>query len=135
VGRAFVIVFLAVRFADIAYRGVGAALLEPSTVSIMLWIETFFFVASVALLAGHGGARAQRIFLAAMSMAIGGILYRIDAYLVAYDTGAGWRYFPSIGELATTIGLIAVEILGFIIAIRLLPVLPKQSDARAESAA
>lgn len=66
-----------------------------------------------------------------MAMALAGILYRLDAYLVAYDTGAGWRYFPSLGELAVTIGLIAFEILAFIIAIRVLPVLPKLGRSRA----
>ena len=56
-----------------------------------------------------------------------GILYRIGAYLVAYDTGTGWSYFPSMGELAVTVGLIAFEILGIIIALRRLPILPQAS--------
>ena len=60
-------------------------------------------------------------------MAFAGMLYRIDAYLVAYHTGAGWRYFPSLGELAVSIGLVAFEILAFILAIRVLPVLPRPS--------
>jgi len=135
VGQALMVFFLVVRFADIVYRGVTPALFEAKTVTIMLWIETFLFAAPVVLLMGKAGARPQRFFLAAMSMAIAGILYRIDAYLVAYDTGAGWHYFPSMGELSVTIGLIACEILGFIIAIRLLPVLPKPHTSSAARAA
>jgi Ni/Fe-hydrogenase subunit HybB-like protein len=131
VGRTLMVVFLVMRFADIAVRGVGGALFEPRAVTIMLWVETVLFAAPVALLWGRAGARPQRFFLAAMSMALGGILYRIDAYLVAYETGAGWKYFPSMGELAVTVGLIAFEVLAFIIAIRLLPVLPKLNDAPA----
>ena len=34
-------------------------------------------------------------------------LYRLGAYLIAYETGAGWKYFPSMGELGVTVGLIA----------------------------
>ena len=51
--------------------------------------------------------------------------------LVAYDTGAGWHYFPSLGEMTVTVGLIAFEVLAIIIAIRLLPILPA---ARPDSA-
>jgi hypothetical protein len=67
----------------------------------MFWIET------VAVRDPGGAADRpgrlvgrQRFFVAAMMMALAGILYRIDAYLVAYNTGAGWRYFPSMGELS-----------------------------------
>ncbi len=135
VGRALMVVFLVLRFADLAYRGVGPLLFQPRTVSLMFWIETFLFAAPVALLWGPSGSRPQRFFLAAMSMAMAGILYRIDAYLVAYSPGPGWTYFPSLGELAVTMGLVAFEILAFIIAIRLLPVLPKEHAARATSGA
>jgi Ni/Fe-hydrogenase subunit HybB-like protein len=125
VGRAIIAIFLILRFADLAWRGELPRLAEPSVVTLMFWIETALFVASVALLLGPSGTRPRRLFVAAMTMALAGILYRIDAYLVAYDTGAGWRYFPSLGEIAVTLGLIATEVLAFILAIRLLPVMPK----------
>jgi Ni/Fe-hydrogenase subunit HybB-like protein len=135
VGRALMVVFLVLRFADLVYRGVAPLLFEPRTVSLMFWIETFLFVVPVALLWGPSGSRPQRFFLAAMSMALAGIVYRLDAYLVAYSPGPGWTYFPSLGELSVTIGLIAFEVLAFIIAIRLLPVLPREHDAHATSGA
>ncbi len=116
--------FLVLRFADLAYRGVLPRVFESTTLSLMFWIETALFAASIVLVLGRSGSRPRRFFLAAMGMALAGILYRIDAYLVAYHTGAGWHYFPSLGEIAVTGGLIAFEILAFIIAIRLLPVMP-----------
>lgn len=127
VGQAIIALFLILRFADLAVRGVLPRLVAPSLVTLMFWIETALFAAPVVLLLGPSGRRPQRLFVAAMTMALAGILYRIDAYLVAYDTGAGWHYFPSLGEIAVTLGLIATEILAFILAIRLLPVMPKLS--------
>jgi len=127
VGQILMVVFLITRFADLAVRGVLPRVFVPSTISVVFWIETVLFAAPVFLLLGKAGGRPQRFFIAAMAMALAGILYRIDAYLVAYDTGAGWHYFPSLGEIAVTLGLIAFEILAFIIAIRLLPVMPKLS--------
>jgi Ni/Fe-hydrogenase subunit HybB-like protein len=133
VGRALMMVFLLLRFGDLAYRGVTPLLWVGRMVTLMFWIETALFAAPLLLLWGKAGERPQRFFLAAMSMAIAGILYRIDAYLVAYDAGPGWKYFPSLGELSITIGLIAFEILAFIVVIHVLPVLPKE-PARAAPA-
>ena len=127
VGTALTTAFLIVRFADLAARGVLPRLLEPTTVAIMFWIETVLFATPVVVMWGKAGARPRRFFVAAMAMALAGMLYRIDAYLVAYHTGAGWHYFPSLGELAVSIGLVAFEILAFILVIRLLPVLPSSS--------
>jgi Ni/Fe-hydrogenase subunit HybB-like protein len=125
VGTVLTAAFLIVRFADLAARGVLPQLLQPTTVAIMFWIETALFAVPVVAMWGAAGARPRRFFVAAMAMALAGMVYRIDAYLVAYHTGAGWHYFPSLGELAASIGLIAFEILAFIVAIRLLPVLPR----------
>ena len=60
----------------------------------------------------------------------GAILYRLSAFLVAYDTGAGWHYFPSLGEMTVTVGMIAFEVLGIIVAIKLLPILPAEPHTR-----
>lgn len=126
VGQVLVQIFLVVRLADLAIRGELPRVFEPTAVAIVFWIETLLFAAPTALLLGPAGRRPARVFLAAMAMALAGAMYRIDAFLVAYHTGAGWHYFPSLGELAVTIGLIATEILAFIVIIRLFPVLPRR---------
>ena len=133
VGQVLMAVFLVLRFGDLAVRGRVGDVLVPRTLTLMFWIETVLFAAPVVLLLGRAGTRPQRVFVAAMSMALAGIVYRLDAYLVAYQTGAGWRYFPSLGELAVTLGLIAFEILAFIVAIRVLPVLPRARRAAPSS--
>lgn len=130
VGQALTAIFLVVRFGDLAYRGLLGELLVPRTLTLMFWLETACFAAAVLLLVGPAPAGARRIFVGALLMALGGILYRLDAFLVAYHTGAGWSYFPSMGELVVTVGLIAFEILAFIVAVRLLPVLPRSPGAR-----
>jgi Ni/Fe-hydrogenase subunit HybB-like protein len=119
------VVYLVVRFADLIARGALGHAFEPGIKSAMFWIETAFFVAPVALLAtDEARSRSSRLFLAAVCMATAGLLLRIDSFLVGYDTGAGWHYFPSIWELTFTVGMISAEILVYILAVRLLPVLP-----------
>jgi Ni/Fe-hydrogenase subunit HybB-like protein len=56
-------------------------------------------------------------------MLAAGALYRIDGYLIAYEPGNGWVYFPAVGELMVTIGIFALEIMLYLICIKKLPVL------------
>lgn len=122
--------FLVLRFGDLAYRGALGLAFERSVVSAWFWVENALFLTPILLLLRPRARRhPSRIFLASCFMALAGVIYRLGAYLVAYDTGAGWHYFPSVGEIAVTVGLIAFEILGIAIAIRVLPVLPKVEPA------
>ncbi len=119
------VVYLVVRVADLTWRGAWASAFVPGVKSLMFWIENAFFALPVVLLATEEARRrASRLFLAAVFMALAGFLLRIDSFLVGYDTGAGWHYFPSFWELTFTVGVIAAEILVYILAVRLLPILP-----------
>jgi Ni/Fe-hydrogenase subunit HybB-like protein len=130
VGRVLMVLFLVVRFGDLLWRGALGRAFEPSLPALMFWIENLLFAAPLWLLATKAHRmQARRVFLGAMAMALGGIVYRLSAFLVAYQTGAGWHYFPSLGELTVTVGLIAFEVLAIILAIRLLPILPAHQPA------
>ncbi|MDP1827776.1 MAG: Ni/Fe-hydrogenase cytochrome b subunit [Archangium sp.] len=125
VGRILMALFLVVRFADILYRGVFGLAFTLSAPMVTFWLENFLYSVPLWLLATPvSRTKAKRVFLSAMAMALGGVLYRMAAFLVAYNTGAGWHYFPSLGEMTVTVGLIAFEVLFIILAIRLLPILP-----------
>ncbi len=63
------------------------------------------------------------LFRAAMLMILAGGLYRFDVFLVAFNPGAHWSYFPSVGEMLATLGLVSIEILGYILIVRLFPIL------------
>lgn len=125
IGRVLMGAFLAVRLADVVYRGALREALTPSLPMLTFWLENALFSVPLWLLASKkNAARAKHLFLSAMAMALGGIVYRLSAFLIAYQTGAGWTYFPSLGELIVTVGLISFEVLGIILAVRLLPILP-----------
>ena len=64
------------------------------------------------------------LFPAAASMLAGAVLYRIDAFLVAYNSPTHWHYFPSAPEILVTLGVIAIEVLAFIVFVKKFPILP-----------
>ncbi|GAB3547520.1 Ni/Fe-hydrogenase cytochrome b subunit [Noviherbaspirillum agri] len=119
--------FVAVRLADLAVRGTFGMAFEPNLKAFMFWIEMAFYVAPLVLL-WKDSARKEpaKLFIAACCLMAGAFLLRINAYLVGYSTGAGWSYFPSVPEIMLTVGIIAFEILGYIVLVRYLPILPKE---------
>lgn len=60
---------------------------------------------------------------------LGGVLLRINSYLVGYETGDGWHYFPSVPEMLVTFGMFAIEVFGYIVITRRFPVLAAEDAA------
>ena len=116
--------FLLIRFADIFYRGHAGLIFAGDSNSLWFILETVLFLGATLLLASPKARRDQRLmFLAAVAMLLAGALYRIDGFLIAYDPGNGWSYFPAVGELMITIGIFSLEIMLYLIFIKTLPVL------------
>ncbi len=102
----------------------------------MFWIESLVFLAAAIILGSPVWRRNQRLmFLAALLMVSGGALYRLDAFLIIYEPGNGWSYFPSVPEIMVTVGVVSVEIMLYLWFVKRLPVLHVPSDGPQPSAA
>ena len=121
------IAYLAVRIVDLLVRGALGYMFQANIEAFMFWVEMALFIAPLVLLA-KPGARLQpaRLFVAASCLLLAGFILRINSFLVGYETGAGWHYFPSVPEIMVSVGMIALEILGYIVFVRYLPILPKE---------
>lgn len=123
-------VFLAVRFIDLLLRGALGHAFAFSLEAFFFWLETIAFALPFAL-AGRAADRRNpaRLFLAGVALMLAGVLLRINGFLIGYDTGVGvdhgWNYFPSIAEMLVTMGMFAIEVLGYIVITRRFPVLPR----------
>lgn len=125
-----VIAYLIVRVGDLLVRGALPKAFAFNAQAVAFWIEMAFFVVPVAMLANKTARRHPgKLFLGAVLLMVGGMAQRINAYLVGYMTGDGWHYFPSFTELLVTVGLIAFEILAYIVIVRRFPVLPAEHVA------
>jgi Ni/Fe-hydrogenase subunit HybB-like protein len=116
--------YVGLRLLDLAGRGQLPALFAFDFYSVMTLLELALVVAAVGLLLGD--ARRQRLgnlFRAAMLFMLAGSLYRFDTYLVAFRPGAHWSYFPSVAEILVTVGLVAGELMAFILIVKLFPIL------------
>ena len=95
-------------------------------------IELALFAAAGVLLATDRRRRnAGNLFRAAMLLVLAGALYRFDVFLVAFQPGPNWSYFPSVTEILITTGLVAGEIAGYIVLIKLFPIMAGEPQAAA----
>jgi len=59
-----------------------------------------------------------------MSLLLAGAVLRFNALIVGFNPPAGYVYFPSWIELVVSIGLLAVEVVGFTYIVKRYPILP-----------
>jgi Ni/Fe-hydrogenase subunit HybB-like protein len=127
--------FFLLRIGDLAVRGSLALAFVPDRYALAFWIETALVVTPLILLSS--GARRRdpgNLFRAAMAMMLAGGLYRFNTYLVAYRPGEDVHYFPSAPEFLITLGLVALEIAGYIVIVKVFPIfsgVPRRATAQA----
>ena len=95
----------------------------------IFWLELACFVAPFFVIGSEAQRRnPARLFVAGILLMLGGSLLRMNGFLVAYDTGAGFRYFPALPEILVTMGMFATEVLIYVVITRRFPVLPREAS-------
>jgi Ni/Fe-hydrogenase subunit HybB-like protein len=114
--------FLGIRLAGLAlngYPGFGA-----NGMTLLFVAEVILFAVPAWLLLDENRVRDPgKLFAAALLAVLAGAVYRFDVYLVAFEPGANWHYFPSIPEMLVTIGFIALEIAAYTFIVKMFPIL------------
>jgi Ni/Fe-hydrogenase subunit HybB-like protein len=129
------VVFVVLRVGDALLRGSLSLALVPGRHAFFFWVETALFAAPAFLLLQRRARESAALQLqGALLLLLAGAMYRVDAYLVAFDPGPAFTYFPSLGELAITLGLVATETMAYLYLVRRFPILagadlPRRSAA------
>jgi Ni/Fe-hydrogenase subunit HybB-like protein len=118
------IVVVLLRVADIAVRGELGSLFAGDVRSIMALLEFgLFLVPALMLMRASSRRDLGNLVRASIVMMFAGALYRFDTFLVAFTPGAHWSYFPSVPEIAVTVGLVSAEIIAYVFIVRNFPIL------------
>jgi Ni/Fe-hydrogenase subunit HybB-like protein len=118
------LLFLVLRFGDIVLTGKFGMMFNQGLYSVMFWVETALFVIpTVMFFNSEARQRFSTVFTGSVMLLLAGALYRFDAYIVAYNPGPNWNYFPSLVELFITIGVVAVEVAAYIYIVKRYPIL------------
>jgi len=119
------VIWLSVVVGDLVQRGQIGAALRGDFYSGFFMAEFLLVAVGSLLLFSRRLRRSPRwLFVSASLIVLGGALYRFNVYLIGFNPGKGWRYFPSFAEVMVTVGIVALEILGYKVFVALFPVLP-----------
>jgi len=130
------LVVVAMRLADLAWRGQLGLLAAGDIRSLLVLIEFGLMLAPAVMLRSAARRRdLGHLVRAAMLMMFGGALYRFDTYLVAFTPGAHWSYFPSVPEILISTGLVAAEIMAYIAVVKTFPILAGRTAVTERQAA
>lgn len=120
---AFLLVaYLVVRLADLAVRGRLGAVLAFDGMSLLFLVELGLFISAAWLLLRGRGGDGTLLRVAVLAITAGA-LYRFSTYLIAFRPVEGASYFPAVGELLITMGIIAFEIAAYLVIVKTLPIL------------
>ncbi|MCG6925001.1 MAG: Ni/Fe-hydrogenase cytochrome b subunit [Acidobacteria bacterium] len=125
--------FFAFRLIDVGLRGqLGRVFAD---------LRGFAFLVEMLLLAGGAlifTSETRRRdpgqqFLGGMVLITAGVVYRFNVYLVGFAPGDEWSYFPAVPELLITFGIVALEVVLYVAAVTVFPILagPREEPARA----
>jgi len=116
--------YLLLRFGDIILSGKTGLMFSSGYLSVMFWIEmALFAIPMLMLMRSKDRAKFDTIFKASVFIMLAGSLYRFDTYIVAFNPGENWSYFPTTLEMLITLGTVAFEIFLYIIIVKRYPIL------------
>lgn len=117
-------IYLILRMQNIFLRGEMPNAFSGSFLGNMFLLENFFLLIGLVILSYRRCRNNPRLlFVAAVAILAGGALFRFNTYIIGYDPGTGWKYFPSVGEQMITYGLVAFEIAAYSLFVKVFPVL------------
>ncbi len=123
-------VYLALRFQDLASRGVMAKAFQPTIEAGMFWAEMAlgWILPAALLLSRKVRESEQWLPFAATLSILGFVLLRLNCSITGFLPTVAANYFPSFLELGITVFLVVVEVAAFVVAIKLLPIFPKHGE-------
>jgi Ni/Fe-hydrogenase subunit HybB-like protein len=116
--------FLGLRLVDLALRGRLGLIARLDFYSVMFLMEMALFLApALLLLSAKRRSNPGIELISAILMMLAGSLYRFDTFLVGFNPGPGWSYFPTIPEMTVTVGFVAFEVLAYLFIVKQFPIL------------
>jgi Ni/Fe-hydrogenase subunit HybB-like protein len=130
-GRVLVVVlgvYAILRFEDLANRGVLRLALRPGYEMYLFWLEiSLAVILPLALLVQRKvRSSAGGLYLAAVLVVLGFITNRMNVSITGFEGSTGVRYFPKWTELAVTGMIIAAGFALFGMAVKYLPIFPRE---------
>lgn len=130
-GRVLVVVlgvYGILRFEDLANRGALKLAFDAGYETYLFWLEIVLAIILPLVLLVQKRVRnsANGLYFAAVSVVLGFITNRMNVSITGFEGSTGVRYFPKWSELAVTGMIIGIGFAAFGLAVKYLPIFPKE---------
>ncbi len=124
-----VVVYLVLRFADLLFRGAPVFTSGFLSLHVPPGEPPLPGARPDRWPVPRSGATSACFSSWRVSLLLAGSLYRFNAFLIGFNPGPGWHYFPAIPEIMITLGIVAIELMAYLYFVKKFPVLPKAEHA------
>ena len=116
-------IYLVIRFVDLGMRGHLDLAFKGDLLGNMFLLENLLLLVPMALLFVPANRKNARVmFFCAVSIVFAAAILRFNSYIIGFNPGNGWHYFPSAGEIFISLGIVSLEIMAFLYFIKRLPI-------------
>lgn len=117
-------IYLVTKIVDLVVRGDAAFLFSASTQATMFWLELIIgAIIPIVLLINKEVYSTRRGQLwSAICVVIGILMNRLNVAVVGIEVEAWATYYPALGEIAVTVGLVALGLVAFYFIAKYFPV-------------
>jgi Ni/Fe-hydrogenase subunit HybB-like protein len=122
-----IILWTVFRFGDIIVRGQLGKAFAFDFYAALFWVETITILVPAIVLRRSSNLKAM--FLAQLSIAVGGMIYRFSPTTLAFMPRTNAFYFPAVQELLICMGFVSLGLIGFLAGVKLLAILPANNAA------
>ena len=124
------LVYLVMRFLDLAKRGVLGLVLVPRTETYLFALEICLMLLPMLLLfRSHVRTNPRALYASAVMVLFGFVANRLNVSVTGMEAGSGTSYVPKWTEVAVTLGIIAAGFAIFRLAVQYLPIFEKEPAA------
>ena len=117
------IFWIVFRFVEVFRNGGAGNLIDVGFEFFFFWAEMILIVIGMIMIRK---TNARSLFSGAAFMLTGGLLYRLNTYIIGFEGAPGVTYFPTVPELFITIGMLALQIAIFITFVKLFPIISQE---------
>lgn len=123
IGVYVAIFWVVFRFVEVIRNGGVGLLFSVGFEFFFFWAEMILVVIGMIMIRK---TNARSLFTGAVLMLTGGLLYRINTYIIGFEGAPGVTYFPTVPEIFISVGMLALQIAIFITFVKIFPIITQE---------
>ncbi len=120
------IIYIVLRWIEIARNGAIGLAFKFDMEANFFWLEWILILIGIFYVRNQNARTSPKnLFLGASFMMASGLLYRLNTYIIGFESVPGQSYFPSFPEFMISVGMFALQFILFITIVKIFPVMEK----------